>query len=141
MADTEGQMATQRAHRRITAPLDAIEAIRQGFPAGRLDEMARLLSVERSLFLGLLGLSERTLQRKAQSTARLSPVISDRLARLDRIIQLASEVFGIGDKGIEWLKRPSRALGGEIPLKLLDTDTGTQRVERELRQIQHGFVF
>jgi hypothetical protein len=28
-----------------------------------------------------------------------------------------------------------------LPLTLLDTDAGAQQVERELRQIQHGFVY
>ena len=66
---------------------------------------------------------------------------SDRLARIDRIYALAVEVFGDSGKAAEWLKRPSRALGKELPLRLLDTDTGTEQVERELRQIQHGFVY
>jgi uncharacterized protein (DUF2384 family) len=39
------------------------------------------------------------------------------------------------------MKRPSRALANELPLELLDTDAGTQRVEQELRQIQFGFVY
>lgn len=120
---------------------EVIEMVRRGFPADRLDQMARLLSVERGNILALLGVSERTLQRKAQSSARLSPAVSDRLARMDRIIALAAEVFGAKEKAVRWLKRPSRALGGEAPLQLLDTDAGTQRVEQELRGIQHGFVF
>jgi len=72
---------------------------------------------------------------------RLSPAASDRLSRIDRIYTLAADVFGDSDKAAQWLKRPSRALAGEQPLKLLDTDAGTQQVERELRQIEHGFVF
>ena len=93
------------------------------------------------MVLALLGLSERTLQRKTQTEERLSPAVSDRLARMDRIIALATEVFGGTEKAVQWLKRPSRALGTEVPLQLLDTDAGTQRVERELRQIQYSFVY
>lgn len=141
MADNNRQMAQQRTHRLASPPRDAIEAIRKGFPADRLEQMAQLLSVERPMFLALLGLSERTFQRKARTADRLSPVVSDRLARLDRIVLLATEVFGARDQAVQWLKRPSRALGAEMPLQLLDTDAGTQRVERELRQIQHGFVY
>lgn len=103
--------------------------------------MAKTLAVERSAFFHAMGMSERTFQRKLRTSGRLSATISDRLARLDRIIRLATEVFGTREQAVEWLKRPSRALGAETPLQLLDTDTGTQRVERELRQIQHGFVF
>ena len=111
---------------------NAIGAIRKGLPAGRLDKMAQLR---------ILGVSPRTLQRKRVHAERLSPAASDRLSRVDRIYTLAVDVFGDGQKAAAWLKRPSRALASELPLKLLDTDAGTQQVEQELRQIQHGFVY
>ena len=120
---------------------EAIGAVRKGLPAGRLDKVARLLAVDRALLLRVLGISERTLQRKHVLSARLSPAASDRLARIGRIYALAVDVFGDSGEAAEWLKRPSRALGKELPLRLLDTDAGTQQVERELRQIQHGFVY
>lgn len=118
-----------------------IGAVRKGLPAGRLNEVARLLDIDKATLLSVLGISERTLQRKHVLSARLSPAASDRLARIGRIYALAVEVFGDTGKAAEWLKRPSRALGKEMPLRLLDTDAGTQQVEGELRQIQHGFVY
>jgi putative toxin-antitoxin system antitoxin component (TIGR02293 family) len=120
---------------------NAIGAIRKGLPAGRLDKMAQLLTVDRTFLLRILGVSPRTLQRKRVHAERLSPAASDRLSRVDRIYTLAVDVFGDGQKAAAWLKRPSRALASELPLKLLDTDAGTQQVEQELRQIQHGFVY
>jgi putative toxin-antitoxin system antitoxin component (TIGR02293 family) len=120
---------------------ETIGAVRRGLPTGRLNKVARLLAVDRALLLRVLGISERTLQRKHVLSARLSPAASDRLARIDRIYALAVEVFGDSGKAAEWLKRPNRALGKELPLWLLDTDAGTQQVERELRQIQHGFAY
>lgn len=124
----------------LSAPIP-IHAVRSGLPAGRLDQMAELLDVDRGVLLRIIGLSERTLQRKQDRAARLSPAASDRLSRISRIYTLATEVFGNGLKAAQWLKRPSRALAKELPLALLDTDAGTQQVERELRQIQHGFVY
>jgi len=118
-----------------------IGAVRKGLPAGRLAQMAQLLDVDRSLLLRVVGVSERTIQRKHVHAERLSPAASDRLSRIDRIYTLAVDVFGNGEKAAQWLKRPSRALANELPLRLLDTDAGTQQVERELRQIQHGFVY
>lgn len=118
-----------------------IGAVRKGLPAGKLTEMVRLLAVDRALLLRILGVSQRTIQRKQAFSHRLSPGASDRLSRIDRIYSLAVEVFGDGEKAAQWLKRPSRALANELPLELLDTDTGTQQVERELRQIQFGFVY
>lgn len=118
-----------------------IGAVRKGLPAGRLTEMAGLLDVDRAFLLRIVGVSERTMQRKHMHAARLSPAASDRLSRIDRIYTLATEVFGSGQKAAQWLKRPNRALAKELPLGLLDTDAGAQQVERELRQIQYGFVY
>ena len=118
-----------------------IGAVRKGLPAGKLSQMAQLLVVDRAFLLKIVGVSERTIQRKHVLAERLSPAASDRLSRIDRIYTLAADVFGSGEKAAQWLKRPSRALANEQPLKLLDTDAGTQQVERELRQIQYGFVY
>ena len=118
-----------------------IGAVRRGLPAGKLTHLAHLLDVDRTVLLGVIGVSERTMQRKREHAERLSPAASDRLSRIDRIYELAVEIFGSGPQAAQWLKRPSRALANELPLRLLDTDAGTQQVERELREIQHGFVY
>ncbi len=60
--------------------------------------------------------------------------------RISRIYAMALDVFGDEQKAAIWLNRPNRALGNELPLQLLETEAGTERVERELRQIQYGFV-
>jgi len=123
------------------AASQTIGAVRKGLPTGKLDQTAQLLAVDRAFLLKVLGISERTLQRKHALSTRLSPAASDRLSRIERIYALAVEVFGNRAKAADWLKRPSRALGAQLPLALLDTDAGAQQVERELRQIQHGFVY
>jgi putative toxin-antitoxin system antitoxin component (TIGR02293 family) len=120
---------------------EAIESVRHGISISNLDRMIQTLGIDREVLLDILGISNRTLQRKFRANDRLSPLASDRLSRVDRIYQLAVSVFGDEKKAAEWLKRPSRALNNELPIKLLDTDAGTQQVEQELRQIEFGFVF
>jgi putative toxin-antitoxin system antitoxin component (TIGR02293 family) len=140
VADNSRQMS-HTASVTSSSAAHMIGAVRKGLPAGRLNQMAQLLDVDRAFLLQIVGVSERTIQRKHVLAERLSPAASDRLSRIDRIYTLAAEVFGSGEKAAQWLKRPSRALANEQPLKLLDTDAGTQQVERELRQIQYGFVY
>ncbi len=118
----------------------SVEQIREGLPIRALDELALTLRVERTELAQLLGTSLRTLQRKEESSDRLGPSASDRLARIVRIHELACHVFGDAQKASAWLTSESRALN-EIPLRLLDTDIGTQRVQQELRQIEFGMPF
>jgi putative toxin-antitoxin system antitoxin component (TIGR02293 family) len=114
------------------------EQVRRGLPMKALDELAHILNVDRASLADILGTSVRTLQRKAEENDRLGPVASDRLARVRRILDLATHVLGETNKASRWLTSESRALDGEVPLHMLDTDIGTQRVQQELRQIEFG---
>ena len=69
-------------------------------------------------------------------TARL-----DRQGRIMRVRELATRVLGDAQKASTWLMTANRGLGGEIPMQLLDSDIGAQRVEQELRAIEYGMPF
>ena len=47
-------------------------------------------------------------------------------------------VGGSIDKARVWLKSPNRALGGEVPLDLLDTEIGAHQVEDVLLRLNYG---
>jgi putative toxin-antitoxin system antitoxin component (TIGR02293 family) len=115
-----------------------IAEVRKGLPLAELDRTAELLGIDRTQLAGILDTSLRTLQRKAEVDARLGPAASDRLARIKRIHELATHVLGESDKASRWLTTASRGLGGEVPLQMLDTDIGTQRVQQELREVEYG---
>ncbi len=73
--------------------------------------------------------------------ASQDPLVDAVLAQVDRhltISALAADVFEDYGRGVAWLRRPSRALGGEVPVDLLATDQGYGRVERLLRRIDAG---
>ena len=116
----------------------SVDQVRRGLPMKALVDLARALNVDRASLADILGTSVRTLQRKAGENARLGAAASDRLARVRRILDLATDVLGAPDKASRWLTSTSRALGGEVPLHMLDTDIGTERVQQELRQIEFG---
>lgn len=132
-------MGAKRQHSRDSehaAPF-SVEQIREGLPIQALDEVAATLQVDRAVLAEVLGTSLRTLQRKTVGSDRLGPAASDRLARIQRILGLAKHVLGRTEKAARWLTSQSRALG-EVPLRMLDTDIGTQRVQNELHAIEFG---
>jgi len=65
---------------------------------------------------------------------------SDIVMRLARIQALADEVLGRRDEARAWLREPNGALGGQLPLALLDTEEGGRQVEAVLGRIAHGIV-
>ena len=80
---------------------------------------------------------ETTDQQRQAARENLSLIESDRLYRLARIEAHATEVFEDEETAADWLKQPNRALG-EKPIDLLDTDAGTDRVDRLLTRIEYG---
>lgn len=125
--------------RQIRSEIDLAAAVRDGLPVEALEALLRALGWRgpRQEIVGLVG-SVRTLQRKREADSALSAGESDRLARVARLLVRAEEVLGSTDKARDWLSEPNRALGGERPVMLLDSDAGALAVEQVLGRIEHG---
>lgn len=119
--------------KKVTSQLDYIELVRQGLPYASMVTIATILGIE--LKAPKHG---RSMHGKAQEEARLSPRKSERIVRMAQVTARAIEVFGADEKALVWLKQPNRALRGEAPLDLLDTEIGAQAVKDVLGRIEHG---
>ena len=64
---------------------------------------------------------------------------SDRVIRLNRISEMADRVFGDPEKAQRWLRKKSRVLN-ELPIVLLESETGAYLVEQELHRIDYGML-
>ncbi|HVT18184.1 MAG TPA: antitoxin Xre/MbcA/ParS toxin-binding domain-containing protein [Thermoanaerobaculia bacterium] len=124
-------------HEELGSSLDLTAWIRRGLPYSSLESLRKRFRLRRTEISSALGLPQRTLARRRQER-RLSPAESDRLVRMARIAAMAVAVLGTEDKASLWLHRPNRALGGEMPLALLDTDLGAREVEQVLGRIEQG---
>jgi len=117
--------------------------IREGLPYGAVIALARAIDdngVRQEELSAALGLpTTRTLRRRKKPN-RLEPGESDRLVRTARIVAWAIDVFGSREKAAAWLDRPNRALGGEKPLSLLDTEIGAGQIEDVLGRMEHGVI-
>lgn len=111
--------------------------VRQGLPFAALEEVMSRFDLGRQQISEVLHLPERTLARRKREE-RLRPDESDRLVRLARVAAQAEETLGAAERAATWLRRPNRALGGEPPLGLLDTDLGAREVEAVLGRLEHG---
>ena len=124
-------------------PVAAAIMIRAGFPPAALDSLRTKLGTSWEELEKALNLGKRTLQRRlskkpGHKEKRLTDAESERLYRFARVIARAREVFGDLEKAFRWLRKENRALGGERPMMLLDTDVGTTAVEDVLTRIEYG---
>ena len=122
-------------------PEDGVAAarlIREGFDLSETEAMARdgLIDIEAMIEAGAL---PRRTWSHAKRQGRLGQSTAQRIARLIRISAFARETFG-PEKAALWLKRPTKALDGESPLSLLDTDEGARAVETLIGRIAHGIA-
>lgn len=113
--------------------------IRLGLPYSSLESLRQRLQLTLPETATLLQTPMRTLARRKRER-KLQAVESDRLVRLARVAAHAVMVFGDEERAATWLRRSNRALNGEMPLRLLDTEIGTAQVEDVLGRIEHGIV-
>ena len=111
--------------------------VRDGLPATALDAVMQAYQVSEDALVRQLGVSPSTLRRRRES-GRLTPVESDRLYRMASAAAEAEAVFGSREKAVTWLHSANRALQGETPLSVLDTDIGSQRFRDVLGRLEHG---
>jgi putative toxin-antitoxin system antitoxin component (TIGR02293 family) len=125
--------------RTLKTTSDLQAAIREGFPQKVVGSVMNSAGLTLRQLSATLDLSPRSLQRR-RHTGRLARYESDRLYRLARIVALAKQYIGDEEAANRWLKRPNRALGGHIPLELIDTEPGARAVENVLGRIAYGGV-
>ncbi len=117
---------------------DLARLVRKGLPATSVTALAEKLDLANAVLSQKLGIPQRTLTRRLSQESRLTAAESDRTVRLARVYAHAVEMIGDEAKAVEWLRTPNRALGGERPLDLLDTDLGARSVEDVLGRIAYG---
>jgi putative toxin-antitoxin system antitoxin component (TIGR02293 family) len=120
------------------ATLEDLRARRAaGLPYASLDAVSSAYHIGAKDLVRILELPLRTLARRKKER-RLHAHESDRLLRLGRVAALAEEVLGSREKATRWLHAPNTALGGDPPLRRLDSDLGARQVEEVLERISHG---
>jgi putative toxin-antitoxin system antitoxin component (TIGR02293 family) len=85
-----------------------------------------------------LVIPKRTLARRKARRERLTVEETDKALRLARVSAEADRVFGDPAKSARWLRKPNAAIGGNRPLDLLKSETGSRAVDELLGQIDHG---
>lgn len=106
----------------------------QGVPRSMVDELAEILEVRSCDLAPLLRISNRTLGRYHPNRL-LPPDTSERALLITRVLKKAIDVLGTRQKAVGWLTDMNGALGA-VPLDLLDTAFGVERVEQILGRIE-----
>jgi putative toxin-antitoxin system antitoxin component (TIGR02293 family) len=101
--------------------------------------MAAFTIIKADQFYGVLGITERTMQRRAASASKtLDANASDRTLRLVAVTNLAITVLGSQEAAERWLASPAMALDQRRPIDLLQSSEGTELVKSLLTRMDYG---
>lgn len=123
----------------VNSDLDWVRAVKAGLPPTAVDAVTAELGFTAAEIEHLV-MPRRTLAHRRANKQSLTRDESDRLARIARVALTARETFGSRGKSEAWLRRPNRALQGNLPIDLLDTDDGARLVEEVLGRLAYGIV-
>jgi len=117
-----------------------VTIIRRGFNYPQIRAVQQVYQLPDKSFSRLIGISDKTLARIKTSHAKLSAMSGDRLYRLKKTWELATEVLGSPEGALAWLRRPQAGLGRQVPIELLDTEPGYEQVQTLLNRIDYGVL-
>lgn len=137
VAEAMGGAKTFRKN--VKSEFDLVAAAMKGLPANAAYSVIDSGLLEASELYDLV-IPRRTIERRRDENEPLTVIESDRLMRTVRVAVRALEALGNADSAKKWLRTPNRALHGNVPLTLLQTDLGASMVERTLGRLEHGVI-
>jgi putative toxin-antitoxin system antitoxin component (TIGR02293 family) len=132
-AAVEKKMSSAKAKH----PSELIRKIQKGLRFSELETLQNSIGMPFEQLAAKLCISRSTLQRR-KAAGRLSPDESDKVMRLSRLLEHATNVFGDIERARAWLKFPQRGLGGAIPLDYAETEVGAREVDDLLGRIKYS---
>lgn len=115
-----------------------VKTIQRGLPYSALTSLAEQSGMSVETIAAAVQLPARTLaRRKAQG--RFTSDESGRLLRLALVFERSLDLFE-GDRSAarRWLNAPAKALAGETPLAMVQTEIGAREVEDLIGRLEHG---
>lgn len=119
----------------IMSPSGYLSIVRSGVSGAQLKTITDLIG-EKELIARSIGTTSN-LSRTYQ-TKRLSSIATDSLIDLLRVYIQAAKIYESLDLAKEWMCSPIPALGGEIPVNMLDSHAGCEVVRQTLRRMEFG---
>lgn len=118
-------------------PMKEIEVIRKGIHPELIETFLNEQSFLIKDVLNRLKITTSTYFAKKKNHKLLDSSSTEKFLRLFAVVRRAQEVLGT-QEARSWLYREIPSLNNQVPIDLLDTETGHRLVEEALLQIKYG---
>lgn len=123
----------------INSDLSIVRSANQGVNSMIFTELVEISGINRNFLAEeVFDVSLKTMLRYQKEKKKLNPRNSEIALKLLNLLKKGMEIFGSIDTFISWLNKPAFGLGEQIPIKLMNTNTGIDLIEEELIRIEYG---
>lgn len=119
----------------IMSPIGYLSIVRSRVSGDQLKAITDLIEEKELIARSIATTSNLS---KSYQAKRLSSAETDNLIDLLRIYIQAAKIYESLDLAKEWMRSSIPALGGEIPVKMLDSHAGREVVRQALRRMEFG---
>ncbi|MCW4629427.1 MULTISPECIES: MbcA/ParS/Xre antitoxin family protein [Marinomonas] len=119
----------------IMSPIGYFSIVRSRVSGDQLKAITDFIG-EKELIARSIGTTSNLSKR--YQTKRLSSAATDNLIDLLRVYIQAAKIYESIDLAKEWMRSSIPALGGEIPVNMIDSHSGREVVRQVLRRMEFG---
>jgi putative toxin-antitoxin system antitoxin component (TIGR02293 family) len=125
---------------RARTAFEVHELIERGFPSEAVIGFVQSITgfKDKQVFVKIIGLSDRTLQRRIKNPEPLTSEQSSSAWRLAKVFSKAEEILGDRQQAANWMITPALGLEGRAPMDLLTTQVGFELVDDFLTRMDYG---
>lgn len=116
------------------------ELIEKGFPSDAVIAFVQSVTrfKDKQVFGKIIGLSDRTVQRRIKNPEPLTSEQSSSAWRLAKVLSKAEGVLGDLQEAANWMVTPATGLENRAPIDLLTTQVGFELVDDLLTRMDYG---
>ena len=116
---------------------EKIQMVKQGISKKALEELKQKAGLDYDQLASILSVGRATLINK-KGNDKFNQTLSEKILGLADIYSYGYEVFEDKERFNEWIFRPNRSLGGQMPYDLLDNQYGREEVKNVIGRIDFG---
>ena len=116
---------------------EKMHVVREGVSKKDLEVLKSKTKMDYTSLAKALSVTRATLINKKRSD-RFNVSLSEKIVGLADLYSFGFEVFEEEDLFNQWMQKPNKALGGEVPLDIIDNQFGREEVKNVIGRIAYG---
>lgn len=128
--------ATQKPERELSG-FEKMHIVRDGVTKKDLELLKNKADLDYTMLAKALSVTRATLINKKRGE-RFGMGLSEKIVGMADLYSYGFEVFEDKERFNQWMSKPNKALGGQIPYDLIDNQFGREEVKNLIGRIDYG---